>query len=134
MHTTNRFRIPTKRGCLEAAMALWILLLTGCAHQAAAPGGVTAGLAGKCETPAGQRQIAVKADGQWVELGFQAEGEDGEVRINHHTIRIEPRHLILNGRTVAAVPPAARDFEVMLLNGTLTVAADGQMVFQRPIR
>jgi hypothetical protein len=112
-----------------------VLWLAGCAHEASERPGLAAGLHGAWETPAGSRQVEVKADGRWVELGFRADGDDGEVRINQHVIRIERAHLILNGQTVAAISPDAQELEVALVGGVLTVSADGLAIYQgRPMR
>ncbi|MBK9137840.1 MAG: hypothetical protein IPM17_03610 [Verrucomicrobia bacterium] len=89
------------------------------------------GLEGAWGTADGRRTVSVRATGRWVELGFRGDDREGELRINQHVIRIERAHLVVNGRTMAAVPAAAQNFTVTLVGDTLEVRADGAPVFQR---
>lgn len=110
---------------------LGVLWLAGCAHETGSYPGTGAGLTSAWETPEGPREIQVKAGGRWVDLGFRADEDGGEARLNRHVIRIERAHIVWNGRTVAAISPLSRNFKVTLTNGVLEVVADGASVFWR---
>jgi hypothetical protein len=127
---SRRARVWLARGCFVALLT-GATLIGGCAHREPPPARVDSALQGAWETASGQRTVSVQANGRRVELGFTAEKGNGEVRINQHVIRIERAHLVINGRTSAAVPVAAQQFTVTLLDETLEVRADGLTLYQR---
>lgn len=109
-------------------VTLW---LAGCTHHPEPRPGTGVGLTSAWETPDSVRTITLKAEGRRVDLGFHADADGGEARINRHVIRIESAYVVWNGRTVAAISPLARNFKVTLTGGVLEVLADGAGVLRR---